>query len=64
MYASRAQINFILSLASQLAGEPIRFMGQAEPYLPISKTACRNLTKSDAALCIDNLKAQIKAAQS
>jgi len=59
MYATTAQVNYLLSLASKLAGRPLRWVSEAEPYLPISKTACRNITKRDASICIDFLKAKI-----
>lgn len=59
MYATPAQTNYLLSLASKLAGRPLRYISEAEPYLPISKTACRNLTRHDASICIDALKAKV-----
>ena len=58
MYATAAQVNYLLSLASKIAGRPLRYVSEAEPFLPISKTACRNLTKRDASICIDALKAK------
>lgn len=58
MYATERQVTYLLSLASKLAGHPLRYISEAAPYLPISKTACRRITKRDASICIDALKAK------
>jgi hypothetical protein len=56
MNATTKQIDYILSLASEVMGRPIRWVSEAESVLPISKTATRRqLSKSEASACISSL---------
>ena len=56
MYATAKQTSYILALGSQVAGRSLRYIPEVEPYVSLSKTALRNLTKCDASRVIDELK--------
>lgn len=53
----------ILSLARQIDGGNYRFVTDADHLLPISRSAARGMTSTDASLCIDHLKDELKRIQ-
>ena len=56
---TQRQESLILSLARKLDGGSYRFVEQASHLLPVSRTAARGLTRTDASLCIDHLQAEV-----
>jgi hypothetical protein len=60
---SKKQEALILSLARQLDGGSYRFISQCEHLLPVSRSAARGLSTTDASLCIDHLQAEVDKAE-
>lgn len=61
--ATAKQEALILSLARQLDGGAYRYILDAAHLLPISRSAARGLTNTDASLCIDHLQAELAEKQ-
>jgi hypothetical protein len=56
--ATDKQISYIIQLANELMGTSYRYLEQVRGVLP---TSVRNMTGSDASLCIEDLQKQLAA---